>query len=236
MSLLPPHSHKGSFVWATKRWICSGGGQGEASFPHHQRGFLAGLLLLLALPLLWGEFCPHRPLLPPCPGLRAGLSVCPGGTEGLKPLPAAGELGLLELGLCHVGELGVCPSDLLQGTGQRVQVPVVLVPRLPQVQDDGGGAALGGEEGEIPARKERIKTVRSSLGCSSALCPAGVICREFGKTKCLSKTLLPLALFGLLRFQRRARSQWKVALPDLSVPLLSWERIYRVCDNQKIFL
>lgn len=122
-----------------------------------ERFFLAGLVLLLALPLLWGEFHPHQPLLSPVPAVRAGLSVCPGGTEGLKALPAAGELGLLELGLCHIRELGVCPPNLLQGTGQRVQVPVVLVSRLPQVQDDGGGAALGGEEGEIPAGKKGEK-------------------------------------------------------------------------------
>lgn len=68
------------------------------------RGFLAGLLLLLPLPLLCGASPSPRGTNPPVPrpSVRAGLAARPGGTAGLKPVPAGGELGLLELGLCHL--------------------------------------------------------------------------------------------------------------------------------------
>lgn len=79
----------------------------------------------------------------------------------------------------------MCPSYLLQGTGKRVEVAVVLVSGFPQVQDDGGWAALRGEVGEIPERGDedeeqdipellgrcpRLRPVsgRSELGCRTS--------------------------------------------------------------------
>lgn len=103
---LPP-APKCRFVWGTKRWVLSRGGQGEASFPHHQRVllffFLAGLLLLLALPLLWGEFHPRQPLLSPHRGQGRAVRVSwrdrgtkgPSCCRGTRAPPAGGALARL---------------------------------------------------------------------------------------------------------------------------------------------
>lgn len=44
----------------------------------------------------------------------------------------------------------MCPSYLLQGTGEGVEVSIVLVSGFPEVQNDSRWTALCGKIGEIP--------------------------------------------------------------------------------------
>lgn len=63
--------------------------------------------------------------------------------SGLESIfPAVAEVGLVKLGLCNVWEFRVRPPDLLKGTGQGVEVTVLLMAGFPQVQNDGRWATL----------------------------------------------------------------------------------------------
>lgn len=74
---------------------------------------------------------------------RSGPSLCLLRGSGLESiLPAVVEVGFVKLGFRNVWEFRVCPPNLFKGTGQGVQVTVMLMPSFPQVQNDSRWATL----------------------------------------------------------------------------------------------